>query len=126
MLSAQQVAQIHTYLPVLHSRLSRFIPHLLSASIPAGQILDEVLGRCVEPSQCQECMHAGERISHGKQFILNRDDPHLCQIWYVLYGISLLKKGNGGGSHDTDIHLGHSSSKMWIIKMFVTMKNVLL
>ncbi|KAA0715188.1 von Willebrand factor [Triplophysa tibetana] len=44
------------------------------------QILDEVLGRCVEPSQCQECMHAGERISHGKQFILNRDDPHLCQI----------------------------------------------
>ncbi|XP_056621756.1 von Willebrand factor [Triplophysa dalaica] len=50
------------------------------AVCPAGQILDEVLGRCVEPSQCQECMHAGERISHGKQFILNRDDPHLCQI----------------------------------------------
>uniref|UniRef100_A0A672PHD4 von Willebrand factor n=1 Tax=Sinocyclocheilus grahami TaxID=75366 RepID=A0A672PHD4_SINGR len=45
-----------------------------------GQVLDEVLRKCVEASQCQVCMHDGERISHGKQFILNHDDPHLCQI----------------------------------------------
>ncbi|KAF7699418.1 hypothetical protein HF521_004160 [Silurus meridionalis] len=50
------------------------------ASCPPGQILDEVLQRCVDPSQCQVCMHGGERISHGKQIILNHDDPHLCQI----------------------------------------------
>uniref|UniRef100_A0A8B9JTJ7 von Willebrand factor n=1 Tax=Astyanax mexicanus TaxID=7994 RepID=A0A8B9JTJ7_ASTMX len=45
-----------------------------------SQILDEVLRRCVEPSECQVCMHNGERISHGKQIILNHGDPHLCQI----------------------------------------------
>ncbi|KAG9272994.1 von Willebrand factor isoform X1 [Astyanax mexicanus] len=50
------------------------------ASCPQGQILDEVLRRCVEPSECQVCMHNGERISHGKQIILNHGDPHLCQI----------------------------------------------
>uniref|UniRef100_A0A673GBP2 von Willebrand factor n=1 Tax=Sinocyclocheilus rhinocerous TaxID=307959 RepID=A0A673GBP2_9TELE len=50
------------------------------AVCPPGQVLDEVLRKCVEASQCQVCMHDGERISHGKQFILNHDDPHLCQI----------------------------------------------
>ncbi|XP_066540767.1 von Willebrand factor [Hoplias malabaricus] len=50
------------------------------SSCPPGEILDEVLRRCVEPSKCQVCMHNGERISHGKQIILNHDDPHLCQI----------------------------------------------
>uniref|UniRef100_A0A9J8CX21 von Willebrand factor n=1 Tax=Cyprinus carpio carpio TaxID=630221 RepID=A0A9J8CX21_CYPCA len=50
------------------------------AVCPPGQVLDEVLRKCVEPSQCQVCMHDGERISHGKQFILNHNDPHLCQI----------------------------------------------
>ncbi|XP_053533763.1 von Willebrand factor [Ictalurus punctatus] len=49
-------------------------------SCPPGQVLDEVLERCVDPSQCQVCMHGGERISHGKQVILNHNDPHLCQI----------------------------------------------
>ncbi|KAK1784997.1 hypothetical protein P4O66_018435, partial [Electrophorus voltai] len=52
------------------------------AFCPPGQVLDEVLRRCVEPSQCQVCMHNGEQISHGKQIILNHDDPHLCQICY--------------------------------------------
>ncbi|MCJ8733665.1 hypothetical protein PDJAM_G00226260 [Pangasius djambal] len=50
------------------------------ASCPPGQVLDEVLQHCVDPSQCQVCMHGGERISHGKQIIVNHDDPHLCQI----------------------------------------------
>ncbi|XP_062861316.1 von Willebrand factor [Trichomycterus rosablanca] len=50
------------------------------AFCPPGQVLDEVLQRCVEPSQCKVCMHNGERISHGKQIILNHNDPHLCQI----------------------------------------------
>uniref|UniRef100_A0A3B4EJ56 von Willebrand factor n=1 Tax=Pygocentrus nattereri TaxID=42514 RepID=A0A3B4EJ56_PYGNA len=50
------------------------------ASCPPGEVLDEVLRRCVEPSECQVCMHNGERISHGKQIILHHDDPHLCQI----------------------------------------------
>ncbi|KAI2653383.1 von Willebrand factor [Labeo rohita] len=47
------------------------------AVCPPGQVLDEVLRKCVEPSQCQVCVHNGERISHGKQFILNHDDPRL-------------------------------------------------
>ncbi|XP_053356531.1 von Willebrand factor [Clarias gariepinus] len=50
------------------------------ASCPPGQVLDEVQQRCVDPSECQVCMHGGERISHGKQIILHHDDPHLCQI----------------------------------------------
>ncbi|XP_056092012.1 von Willebrand factor [Rhinichthys klamathensis goyatoka] len=50
------------------------------AVCPPGQVLDEVLRKCVEPSQCQVCVHNGERISHGKQFIINHEDPHLCQI----------------------------------------------
>uniref|UniRef100_A0A8B9JSV2 von Willebrand factor n=1 Tax=Astyanax mexicanus TaxID=7994 RepID=A0A8B9JSV2_ASTMX len=52
----------------------------LSRGTHYSQILDEVLRRCVEPSECQVCMHNGERISHGKQIILNHGDPHLCQI----------------------------------------------
>lgn len=48
---------------------------------PSGQLLDEVLRKCVEPSQCQVCVHNGQRVSHGKQFILNHEDSHLCQIW---------------------------------------------
>uniref|UniRef100_A0A8B9JXB1 von Willebrand factor n=1 Tax=Astyanax mexicanus TaxID=7994 RepID=A0A8B9JXB1_ASTMX len=51
-----------------------------TCTVDFSQILDEVLRRCVEPSECQVCMHNGERISHGKQIILNHGDPHLCQI----------------------------------------------
>lgn len=36
-------------------------------------------------------MHAGERISHGKQIVLNPDDPHLCQIWYALLPTGLIQ-----------------------------------
>ncbi|XP_030646283.1 von Willebrand factor [Chanos chanos] len=50
------------------------------ATCPAGQILDEVAQRCVSPEQCQVCVHEGDRVSHGKQIILNHHDPQLCQI----------------------------------------------
>ena len=46
-----------------------------------GQLLDEVAMRCVEPSQCQVCVHEGQRISHGVKVILNHDDPKHCKIW---------------------------------------------
>lgn len=59
-----------------------------------GQVLDEVLQRCVDPAQCQVCLHKGERISHGKQIILNHDDPHLCQIWYVPSSVGLIQSLN--------------------------------
>ncbi|KAK1887428.1 von Willebrand factor [Dissostichus eleginoides] len=50
------------------------------ASCPPGQLLDEVAMRCVEPSQCQVCVHEGQRISHGNKVILNHDDPDHCKI----------------------------------------------
>lgn len=37
--------------------------------------------RCVNPSECQVCIHEGKRISHGNKVILNHDDPEHCQIW---------------------------------------------
>lgn len=46
-----------------------------------GQLLDEVAMRCVDPSQCQVCVHEGQRISHGNKVILNHDDPDHCKIW---------------------------------------------
>lgn len=46
-----------------------------------GQLLDEVAMRCVDPSQCQVCIHEGQRISHGNKVILNHDDPDHCKIW---------------------------------------------
>lgn len=46
-----------------------------------GQLLDEVAMRCVDPSQCQVCVHEGQRISHGNKVILNHNDPDHCKIW---------------------------------------------
>ncbi|XP_040893366.1 von Willebrand factor [Toxotes jaculatrix] len=50
------------------------------AYCPPGQLLDEVAMRCVDPSQCQVCIHDGQRISHGNKVILNHDDPDHCKI----------------------------------------------
>ncbi|KAM3608632.1 uncharacterized protein V6R79_002011 [Siganus canaliculatus] len=50
------------------------------AYCPPGQILDEVAMSCVEPSQCQVCIHEGQRISHGNKVIMNHDDPEHCKI----------------------------------------------
>ncbi|CAL8374175.1 unnamed protein product [Arctogadus glacialis] len=50
------------------------------ANCPPGQLLDEVALRCVELSQCQVCLHEGQRISHGVKVILNHDDPKHCKI----------------------------------------------
>ncbi|XP_029010472.1 LOW QUALITY PROTEIN: von Willebrand factor [Betta splendens] len=50
------------------------------ANCPPGQLLDEVAMRCVEPSQCQVCVHEGQRISHGNKVILNHNDPDHCKI----------------------------------------------
>ncbi|KAM9854763.1 von Willebrand factor [Aulostomus maculatus] len=50
------------------------------ADCPPGQLLDEVAMRCVDPSQCQVCIHEGERISHGNKVILNRNDREHCKI----------------------------------------------
>ncbi|XP_027128551.1 von Willebrand factor [Larimichthys crocea] len=50
------------------------------AYCPPGQLLDEVAMRCVDPSQCQVCVHEGQRISHGNKVILNHDDPDHCKI----------------------------------------------
>ncbi|XP_060891247.1 von Willebrand factor [Labrus mixtus] len=50
------------------------------AYCPPGQLLDEVAMRCVEPSQCQVCIHEGQRISHGNKVILNHEDPEHCKI----------------------------------------------
>uniref|UniRef100_A0A8C4DJ53 von Willebrand factor n=1 Tax=Dicentrarchus labrax TaxID=13489 RepID=A0A8C4DJ53_DICLA len=50
------------------------------AYCPPGQLLDEVAMRCVNPSQCQVCIHEGQRISHGNKVILNHDDPDHCKI----------------------------------------------
>ncbi|XP_023259719.1 von Willebrand factor isoform X2 [Seriola lalandi dorsalis] len=50
------------------------------AYCPPGQLLDEVAMHCVDPSQCQVCIHEGQRISHGNKVILNHDDPDHCQI----------------------------------------------
>ncbi|CAL9695336.1 unnamed protein product [Knipowitschia caucasica] len=47
---------------------------------PPGQLLDEVLLRCVEPSQCQVCVHEGQTISHGTKVLLNQDVPEMCKI----------------------------------------------
>ncbi|KAF7224520.1 von Willebrand factor isoform X2 [Nothobranchius furzeri] len=47
---------------------------------PSGQILDEVSTRCVDPSQCQVCIHEGQRISHGNKVIFNHNDPNHCKI----------------------------------------------
>ncbi|XP_057693186.1 von Willebrand factor [Corythoichthys intestinalis] len=50
------------------------------AYCPPGQLLDEVAMRCVEPTQCQVCIHEGQRISHGNKVILSRNDPAHCKI----------------------------------------------
>ncbi|XP_041794165.1 von Willebrand factor [Chelmon rostratus] len=50
------------------------------AYCPPGQLLDEVAMRCVDPAQCQVCIHEGQRISHGNKVILNHDDPDHCKI----------------------------------------------
>jgi len=55
--------------------------HLTFVFIFLGQLLDEVAMQCVEPSQCQVCIHEGQRISHGNKVILNHDDPNNCKIW---------------------------------------------
>uniref|UniRef100_M3ZNL1 von Willebrand factor n=1 Tax=Xiphophorus maculatus TaxID=8083 RepID=M3ZNL1_XIPMA len=47
------------------------------------QILDEVAMQCVDPSQCQVCIHEGQRISHGNKVILNHDDPTHCKIKWL-------------------------------------------
>ncbi|XP_075998087.1 von Willebrand factor [Genypterus blacodes] len=50
------------------------------AHCPPGKLLDEEAMRCVDPSQCQVCIHEGQRISHGNLVILNHDDPNHCKI----------------------------------------------
>nr|XP_023655901.1 von Willebrand factor [Paramormyrops kingsleyae] len=50
------------------------------AFCPTGKIFDEVAMRCVSPTECQVCMHEGQRISHGKRVIFNHDRAELCQI----------------------------------------------
>ncbi|XP_035498752.2 von Willebrand factor isoform X2 [Scophthalmus maximus] len=50
------------------------------AVCPPGQLLDEVAMRCVDPSQCQVCIHEGQRISHGNKVMLNHDNPDHCKI----------------------------------------------
>ncbi|XP_042351593.1 von Willebrand factor [Plectropomus leopardus] len=50
------------------------------AYCPPGQLLDEVAMRCVDPSQCQVCIHEGQRISHGNKVIVNHDDRVHCKI----------------------------------------------
>ncbi|XP_072290554.1 von Willebrand factor [Eucyclogobius newberryi] len=50
------------------------------AHCPPGQLLDEVLLRCVEPSQCQVCVHDGQTISHGNKILLNPDVPEKCKM----------------------------------------------
>ncbi|XP_051916485.1 von Willebrand factor [Hippocampus zosterae] len=50
------------------------------AYCPPGQLLDEVAMRCVEPTQCQVCIHEGQRISHGNKVIISRHDPAHCKI----------------------------------------------
>ncbi|XP_037308269.2 von Willebrand factor [Pungitius pungitius] len=50
------------------------------AYCPPGQLLDEVAMRCVDPSQCQVCIHEGQRISHGNKVIMNNNNPELCKI----------------------------------------------
>ncbi|KAG7271057.1 hypothetical protein CRUP_037956 [Coryphaenoides rupestris] len=50
------------------------------AYCPPGQLLDEVAMRCVEPSQCQVCVHEGQRISHGVKVVFNHDDAQHCKI----------------------------------------------
>lgn len=52
------------------------------AHCPPGQLLDEVLMHCVEPSQCQVCVHEGQRISHGTKIVLNHDLPEQCKICF--------------------------------------------
>uniref|UniRef100_A0A3Q4B0E0 von Willebrand factor n=1 Tax=Mola mola TaxID=94237 RepID=A0A3Q4B0E0_MOLML len=50
------------------------------AYCPPGQLLDEVAMRCVNPSECEVCIHEGQRISHGNKVILNHGDPDHCKI----------------------------------------------
>ncbi|KAM6960602.1 von Willebrand factor [Aplochiton taeniatus] len=50
------------------------------ANCPPGKLLDEVAMHCVEPSQCQVCVHEGQRISHGNKVVINPNDPQNCQI----------------------------------------------
>ncbi|XP_061139991.1 von Willebrand factor [Syngnathus typhle] len=50
------------------------------ANCPPGQLLDEVAMKCVEPTQCQVCVHEGQRISHGNKVIIGRHDPSHCKI----------------------------------------------
>ncbi|XP_061898581.1 von Willebrand factor [Entelurus aequoreus] len=50
------------------------------AYCPPGQLLDEVAMRCVDPSQCQVCVHEGQRISHGNRVIISHHDPVHCKI----------------------------------------------
>ncbi|XP_068168133.1 von Willebrand factor [Antennarius striatus] len=50
------------------------------AYCPPGQLLDEVVMRCVEPTQCQVCIYEGQRISHANKVILNHHDPDHCRI----------------------------------------------
>ncbi|TRY64777.1 hypothetical protein DNTS_014301, partial [Danionella cerebrum] len=69
----------HAMHMVLSGRASMFHTFSMSFTL-TGQVLDEVLRKCVEPSQCQVCVDGGERISHGKQFVLHHENPHLCQI----------------------------------------------
>ncbi|XP_068458313.1 von Willebrand factor [Clinocottus analis] len=45
-----------------------------------GQLLDEVAMRCVDPAQCQVCIHEGQRIPYGNKVILNHDNPEQCKI----------------------------------------------
>ncbi|XP_054631168.1 von Willebrand factor isoform X2 [Dunckerocampus dactyliophorus] len=50
------------------------------AYCPPGQLLDEVAMRCVDPSECQVCIHEGHKISHGNKVIISRHDPARCKI----------------------------------------------
>ncbi|XP_061679970.1 von Willebrand factor isoform X2 [Syngnathoides biaculeatus] len=57
------------------------------AYCPPGQLLDEVAMKCVDPSQCQVCIHEGQRISHGNSVIISRHDLAHCKICHCEYNM---------------------------------------
>ncbi|XP_028664014.2 von Willebrand factor [Erpetoichthys calabaricus] len=50
------------------------------STCPLGKILDEVAMKCIDPTECQVCVHEGRRIAHGKKIILNPESKELCKI----------------------------------------------
>ncbi|XP_061630178.1 von Willebrand factor isoform X1 [Phyllopteryx taeniolatus] len=61
------------------------------AYCPPGQLLDEVDMRCVDPDECQVCIHEGQRISNGNKVIISRYDPAHCEICHCEDSILICK-----------------------------------